>query len=275
MYQTFAYIFSNNFVSISGITMKSAGYTIVNDLNEPYPKIVDYHLLYVEKDFENFELNGERLSAKAGSVIFLAPGFSQIRFLESKHFHEFYHVHFEADETSLYSKMNLKPSVIYPLPPSSSAKNILEAIITEMQQKLPNYEFKIKNYFENLLIDLNRKISTTPKMQFSKEIAPALTRILDSYWLNHTLDEYANMCNLSKYHFSRLFKNYTGFSPIEYRNHIRIERAKEFLSYPGNSIRHIAERCGFANANYFCDAFKKAEGISPSEYRKIKGYINE
>ena len=275
MYQTYSYIFTNEFVSISGITMKSAGYTIINDIDEPYYDIIDYHLLYVEKDFENFELNGERVSASAGSVIFLKPGFSHIKFLECKNTPEFYHIHFEADETSIFTKMNFKASVIYPLPPSSSAKNIFEAIITEMQQKLPNYEFKIKNYLEILLIDLNRKIYTPPKMQFSKEIAPALTKILDSYWINHTLDEYAKMCNLSKFHFSRLFKNYTGFSPIEYRNNIRIERSKEFLSYPATSIKHIAELCGFANANYFCDAFKKSEGISPSDYRKIKGYIKE
>lgn len=275
MYQTHSYIFTNEFIPISGITMKSAGYTIINDINEPYPNIIDYNLLYVEKDFENFKLNGKILSAKSGSVILLEPGVSHIEFLKSKHLSEFYHVHFEADKTSLFSKMSLKSSIIYPLPPSSTAKNILEAIITEMQQKLPNYEFKIKNLFENLLIDLNRKISTVPKMKFSKEIAPAFTEILASYWLNYTLDEYADMCNLSKYHFSRLFKNYTGFSPIEYRNHIRIERAKEFLSYPANTIKHIAEICGYANANYFCDAFKKAEGISPSEYRKIKGYVNE
>ena len=76
-------------------------------------------------------------------------------------------------------------------------------------------------------------------------------------------------------YFSRLFKNYTGFSPIEYRNHIRIERAKEFLSHPATPIKHISERCGFANSNYFCDAFKKAEGISPSEYRKQNRRIAE
>ena len=275
MYKTYAYIFINDFISISGITMKSATYTIMNDLNEPYDEIVDYHLLYVEKDFENFKLNGEILSAKSGSIIILEPGKSHIEFLKSKSFPEFYSVHFEADETSLFSKMNLKPSVVYPLAPSSSTKNIFESIITEMQQKLPNYEYKIKDYLEILLVDINRKLSIIPKMQFSKDIAPALTEILDHYWLNYTLDDYAKMCNLSKFHFSRLFKNYTGFSPIEYRSNIRIDRSKRFLSHPTTTIKHIAEICGFSNANYFCDAFKKSEGISPSEYRKLNGYIVE
>ncbi len=275
MYRTYAFNYMDEFISISGITLKSAEYTIVNDFNEPYSKILDYHLLYVEKDFENFRLNGEILSAESGSIIILDPETSHIEFLKSKSLPEFYCVHFEADETSLFSKMNLKTSVVYPLPPSSFAKNIFESIITEIQQKLPNYEIKTKNLFENLLIDFNRKISIIPKMQFSKEIAPALTEILGSYWLNYTLEDYANMCNLSKYHFSRLFKNYTGFSPIEYRNHIRMKRAKEFLSHPATPIKRISERCGFANSNYFCDAFKKAEGISPSEYRKQNRRIAE
>ena len=273
MYHTFAY--DTDSISMSGIALKSAGYTIIDNVNEPYSKIIDYNLLYVEKDFENFKLNGEIHSAKAGSIILLEPGFSHIEFLESNHFPEFYHVHFESDETSFFSKMNLKPSVIYPLPPSSTAKNIFETIITEMQQKLPNYEINLKNYFEILLVEFDRKLSIVSKIQFSKEIAPAYTKILENFWENYTLDDYAKMCNLSKFHFSRLFKNYTGFSPIEYRNNIRIRSAKGFLSYPRYSINQVAELCGFANANYFCKAFIKAEGMSPSAYRKIKGYVKK
>ena len=83
-----------------------------------------------------------------------------------------------------------------------------------------------------------------------------------------TLDDYAATCNMSKFHFLRVFKEITGASPIEYRNRIRIEHAKELLLYTNTPVGEIAAAVGYSSDTYFCDAFKSAVGASPSEYRK-------
>ena len=88
------------------------------------------------------------------------------------------------------------------------------------------------------------------------------------YEKNYTLDDYAKICNMSKFHFIRVFKDITGASPLEYRNTIRIEHVKEQLIDTNMSISEIAERSGYASASYFCDVFKKRMGVSPSDYRK-------
>ena len=77
-------------------------------------------------------------------------------------------------------------------------------------------------------------------------------------------------CRASRFHFLRIFKEITGCTPVEYRNRIRIAHAKEFLEDGDIPIGEVATRVGFSSAAYFCDAFKKREGISPLAYRQQK-----
>jgi len=81
-------------------------------------------------------------------------------------------------------------------------------------------------------------------------------------------EDYANMCYMGKFHFLRIFKNITGSSPIEYRNNIRLEHAKELLTDTDSSIDEISRNLGYNSNVYFCNAFKAKTGMSPSQYRK-------
>ena len=88
------------------------------------------------------------------------------------------------------------------------------------------------------------------------------------YDKNCTLDDYARMCCMGKFHFLRVFRGITGVSPIVYRNNIRIEHAKEMLADTDELIEEIGRKVGYASNVYFCDAFKAKVGMSPSRYRK-------
>ena len=90
------------------------------------------------------------------------------------------------------------------------------------------------------------------------------------YDKNETLDDYASICNMSKFHFIRVFKDITGLSPLEYRNGIRLEHARQLLESTNASVGEISERLGYSSQNYFCDAFKRHFKFTPSQYRKQK-----
>ena len=90
------------------------------------------------------------------------------------------------------------------------------------------------------------------------------------YKNNDSLDDYAEMCNMSKFHFLRIFKEITGTSPLEYKNSIRLEHAKEQLLDTNTPINEIGREMGYTSATYFCDAFKAKIGMSPSQYRKTR-----
>ena len=74
---------------------------------------------------------------------------------------------------------------------------------------------------------------------------------------------------VSPSYLSRSFKAATGFGIREYLISIRIQRACDLLMNTRLSITEIADRCGFSDSNYFGDAFRKATGISPREFRRI------
>jgi AraC-like DNA-binding protein len=82
-----------------------------------------------------------------------------------------------------------------------------------------------------------------------------------------TLHEIADEIHLSASHFSFLFKNKTGFSPIEYFNHLKIQLACQHLLFTHNKIKVIAYELGIDDPYYFSRLFKRVMGVSPEEYR--------
>lgn len=66
----------------------------------------------------------------------------------------------------------------------------------------------------------------------------------------------------------REFRRVTGESLFAYVDRVRIEKAKKLLAESGKTIKEIACAVGFPDQNYFSVAFKRAVGVSPSDYRK-------
>jgi AraC family transcriptional regulator of arabinose operon len=86
-----------------------------------------------------------------------------------------------------------------------------------------------------------------------------------------TLDNIAKSVNLSTSFFSRKFRQDTGYAPIEYFNHLRIQRACQLLHFSNFRINEVASQLGIDDPFYFSRLFKKQMGVSPAEYRKSEG----
>lgn len=79
----------------------------------------------------------------------------------------------------------------------------------------------------------------------------------------------ARQCGYSSYYFSRMFKELTGITPIDYLKQVRIEQAKQFLCETNIKIAEIASRTGYSNIGNFYTNFKKIVGMTPTEYREF------
>ena len=106
----------------------------------------------------------------------------------------------------------------------------------------------------------------SPKAERMQAVAAYLSEHMREDLTLQTLSE---VFAVSPSHLSRTFHEATGFGLREYLVNLRIQRAGELLLNSGLTITEIADRCGFSDSNYFGDAFRKAMGVSPREYRKL------
>jgi len=83
------------------------------------------------------------------------------------------------------------------------------------------------------------------------------------------LDALAHEVRMSRFHFSRVFKESMGLSPINYIVRQRIERAKKLLAETDLPIADIALRSGFSGQSHFTTFFGKLVGVTPRSFRRV------
>lgn len=149
--------------------------------------------------------------------------------------------------------------------------NILFSVIDEMNQQKPQYKAVVRNLmgqFFSLLIReeycFNEK-ELPKRCEIKKAVVliPAITKILSDYGEHLTVDMLAELCHVSKYYFCRIFKEVTGATPINYIINHRLHVARVLLSDKSQSIRQVADQCGFDDISYFYRCYKKLFNTTP------------
>lgn len=84
-----------------------------------------------------------------------------------------------------------------------------------------------------------------------------------------SLSDIAEHCHISPYHFSRLFKTLTGYSPYQYLIEVRLHYASVLLKNTDLSVTAIAFDTGFNSLEHFTASFTKQFNTPPSQFSKI------
>lgn len=103
------------------------------------------------------------------------------------------------------------------------------------------------------------------KPQKYQQIFAGVLLLEQSYLENLPVSSFAKASGISVSLFRSLFSKQYGMSPIQYRNRLRIDRARTFLSEGGCTVSEVAYACGFENIGYFCRCYKKITGETPME----------
>ncbi|GKV65457.1 MULTISPECIES: helix-turn-helix domain-containing protein [Sporosarcina] len=82
------------------------------------------------------------------------------------------------------------------------------------------------------------------------------------------VEEIAKLFNVSTSHLSRIFREYTGVTLVEFITIRKIEEVQYYLRFTDQKIAEIAERFHFCNQSYFTRVFKKYTGLTPRRFRK-------
>lgn len=257
--------------NVFGVELVSCGHIFAEpkrEIKRPNGR-EDWLLFYVAKGEETF-FSEEPTTAKEGSFVLFAPDQKQHHINNTDKTAEFYYIHFKCED--LLQNFSLKTSCVYDLPLSRQICDIFEEVIEETLNKTLFYEKICIHKLMYLLCLLEREIAhnTHPEKENLDRIARAIQHMNKYYESDFSLEDYAKMCNMSKYHFLRVFSGIVGKTPLEYRNNIRLEHACELLSNEKLSVEEISASVGYSSASYFSSAFKKKYGISPKQYQQIK-----
>ena len=126
---------------------------------------------------------------------------------------------------------------------------------------------ELKKWFIDKIVEITQKVGNSKTVKSESLIEKAEAFINRNYMKDLSLDDISRYFNISSYYFSKLFKQETGENYVEYLNKVRIGNAKKMLSESDVSIKEICYSVGFSDPNYFSRAFKKYEGVTPSEFK--------
>lgn len=105
--------------------------------------------------------------------------------------------------------------------------------------------------------------------QSNHMVKRAMEYIADHYMENITLNDVAESVGISGGYLSTLFTQNLECGFVDYLNKVRVERACSYLEQNFLKTYEIAYKVGFRDEKYFSKVFKKIQGISPKEYRKL------
>ncbi len=140
---------------------------------------------------------------------------------------------------------------------------LVESFFKPAEAHTSSHPFYYLSRLYDLLWQIDESYSRIPTKY--RKLQAALSEISEHWQENQTVSYYAELCNMSEVNFRRLFREYTGMSPIEYRNDIRLINARGKLQSGEYNVSEAAEICGFSNLSFFIRLYKKKYGYTPKK----------
>lgn len=161
---------------------------------------------------------------------------------------------------------------------TANEQETVETLLFRMLQEYKRMSYgastSLKLLLCELLVFINRYISQHPENQFEhrnplhKKISDVVTYINNNYMKPITLEHLSSEFFISPFYLSRVFKEVTGFTYVEYLNNVRIKEAQRLLRETGLKVTEVAEKSGYDSSTHFGRVFKESTGQSPLKYRK-------
>lgn len=222
----------------------------------------DWSLFYCESG----KLCFEDCILEAGQVWVYAPNVPQKYTMYSKDKTIYHYLHFTgSDVTDLLSSLGITLS--YPIEvKSNSFSGVLDSIENSMLDDGALSKLCAEYHTLHLLSMLVRHRTHFSNVHMMKRVTDNMEH---SFAAPYDASRYADIFRISVSRFNHLFKQCVGISPYAYYVRLRMANACSLLEDTNLRIQDIAGKCGYADAMYFTQVFKKNIGLTPSNYRKL------
>lgn len=260
----------------------------VNDKLESYPPHwhTPFEIIMPLKNCYYAECVNEKITLQEGDILFIAPGC-----LHSLTYPKEGGVRiiFQLDPSILRGMREIETiisllSPVYLATPESSPtiydqlrRSLLE-IREEYEKGQTLSEAAIYGKFLQMLVLIGRNFANeapnfahtqNKHQEYTEKFMKICDYINGHCTENLTLESVADMAGFSKYHFSRLFRQFTNVSFYQYLSQNRIYTAERLLAIPEYSVTAVAYNSGFTSLSSFIRMFKLVKGVTPSEFRSM------
>jgi len=243
-------------------------YNVVRDNIPNYP---NYLIMYIKEGCGTVVFDQKTYSAKANDVILLNCHKPHAYYTNTGWVTLW--VHFEGIAAKeFFELLYNRFGVVLSLNESNIIQKNMSIIIDRLKESKPLPESAFSYYLYRMLTEMIMLSSDYPESDKFKVnlISDAITYIETNYNNKITLNELTAYVNISPFHFSRIFKKETGYSPYEYVIKTRINKAKEMLKNTKMSIKEIAFNVGYEYESSFIDIFHKLVNYTPNEFRNMR-----
>lgn len=233
----------------------------------------DFQLIYVASGKAHFHFGEEERIVTAGHIVLYRPKEPQKYEYYGKDQTQVFWVHFTGNDVTntLRSYGITDNKKVFYCGSSLDNQNLFRKMINELQMSKENYAEMLEMYLRQIFITMQRAFIGTIKKEKARvvdKIEKATVYFNENYSQEINIDEYAEQMHVSVSWFIRNFRESTGLTPMQYILSKRIYNAEILLQDPSYNVSEISRVVGYDNPLYFSRIFKKAKGLSPSEYRK-------
>ncbi|MDQ0253441.1 AraC-like DNA-binding protein [Evansella vedderi] len=243
------------------------------------PRQQAFHSLwFISKGKGEFIINGTSYPVEAGKLFFFEPGMIIERSTDPKEPLEYYFIRFtfaaafvEKDQWNFSKEDNIDfpLSGMYNLQNPPQAVNLLEQLLDLRKRRGATVAMKQKLLFLELLFTIIQDFRSQKALGNTTNAIDSTVDYLTTHYNEPiTLQGLAEQAGMSVSHYSRVFKKFIGYSPMDYLLHVRMDRAKELLVLSDYKLKGIAQSVGYQDEFYFSRIFKKVVGVSPTEFAK-------
>lgn len=246
-----------------------------------------YELHYIVNGEGRLILDDAEYGLSKGQLFLLAPKVHHAQLTNTNNCMEEYFFSFEVQpkktKTDCLISEFLTESDFYICEDTRGIEKIFSELEYEMNHCEMGFIAAAQSLLEHILLLTARnflcKSSAKPDVRNVPDDRRSL--LMDEAFLySHktiTLENLAEILNLSPRHTERLIYEKYGTSFVKLRLQVRMNAALDMIRNKNRKLSEIAEACGFSNYNHFSKEFKKAFGMSPSEYQKytLKMEVNK
>ena len=232
---------------------------------------VDYSIQYIAEGVCYCDEDINPTKIEAGKVLIYLPLARQHYSFKQKDRSRLLWAHFTGRLCEQLDFLKSDSPIAIKISDTKEFERVFNLMTATFHLREPYYQSICDGYMQ-VLLSLILKSTIAEENTASKKVNDNLERAI-AYMYEHynepiDLLRYAKMCFVSQDRFMHMFKEYTGVSPYRFQLKIRMERAKEMLTYASSSVSEVAQEAGYKDCSYFCRIFKKFTGHSPSFYRK-------